>query len=480
MFSPSSFSLLQKKDFLFGCSCWLILKLPFFISSLFPFQKLKKKSLLECLLYLFISSFLHPLSTCSICCLSVFSRFSHLFPPFEIFLFFDCLFVFLYLLLSLHISNPCKLLQNSLFLFSSVSKILGFVCFLFLLDIFLHLFSMFFLCLEKWFLVFCFFFWLSFLVLFFNSFLKKILFLMFWFFHQIGEVTSSFFLFLPFLFFSVLCFFKSFVCEIIVFILKLFLKFLVDPFALHIFYHKKISTQKKHFFVVFQSVFFVSHPFSFIIFHSFFFHPFYLSSLFPFIFLFISCCFSLLYLFSPFSILSLFHYLRVSLSLISLSQVSLSFFSIAFFFHLRNCLCTKKSIISVLIFHDEIQSLLFFTLPSSVFNLLFFFPPCVVLFSFFVQCFFLIYRVSWCYFSWFSFINLLVGVSSKNCRFVFEKFQKISSIQLLIFLCLVVNCSRTFFHAWSKKKNTFLCFQSLFWKISCFLISSFLFAKKIT
>ena len=43
VFSPSSFSLLQKKDFLFGCSCWLILKLPFFISSLFPFQKLKKK-----------------------------------------------------------------------------------------------------------------------------------------------------------------------------------------------------------------------------------------------------------------------------------------------------------------------------------------------------------------------------------------------------------------------------------------------------
>ena len=56
-------------------------------------------------------------------------------------------------------------------------------------------------------------------------------------------------------------------------------------------------------------------------------------------------------------------------------------------------------------------------------------------------------------------------------------FQKISCIQLLVFLFLVINCSRTFFHAWSKK-NTFLCFQSLFRKISCFLISLFLFKKK--
>ena len=55
----------------------------FFISSLFPSKKpFQNFSLLECLLYLFISSFLHPLSTCSICCLSVFSRFSHLFPSF--------------------------------------------------------------------------------------------------------------------------------------------------------------------------------------------------------------------------------------------------------------------------------------------------------------------------------------------------------------------------------------------------------------
>ena len=36
-----------------------------------------------------------------------------------------------------------------------------------------------------------------------------------------------------------------------------------------------------------------------------------------------------------------------------------------------------------------------------------------------------------------------------------------------------------FFHAWSKK-NTFLCFQPLFWKISCFLLCLFLFKKKIT
>ena len=103
-----------------------------------------------------------------------------------------------------------------------------------------------------------------------------------------------------------------------------------------------------------------------------------------------------------------------------------------------------------------------FLLESSCFSL--FFP------------FSLIFRVSWCYFSWFVFINLLFG--SLQNLFVFEKFQKISLIQLLVFPFLVVNCSRTFFM--HDTKNTLLCFQSLFWKISCFLISSYLFAKKVT
>ena len=157
-----------------------------------------KKSFLECLLYLFISSFLHLLSTCSICCLSVFSRFSHLFPPFKIFLVLWFSLCFLYLLLSLHFSNPCKLLQNFLFLFFPFEKLV-FVCFFLLLDAFLHLFFhvLFFLCLEEWFLVF--FFWLSFLVLFFILLFKKILFLMFWFFQQNGEGDIFvFFFFVPF------------------------------------------------------------------------------------------------------------------------------------------------------------------------------------------------------------------------------------------------------------------------------------------
>ena len=57
-----------------------------------------------------------------------------------------------------------------------------------------------------------------------------------------------------------------------------------------------------------------------------------------------------------------------------------------------------------------------------------FFPPCVVL----IPCLFhvlLIISVSWYYFSWFSFINLLFGSLKINCRFVFgQKFQKISLI----------------------------------------------------
>ena len=69
-------------------SLWLLVlthfEASFFISTLFLSKKpFSKNSLLECLLYLFISTFLHPLSTCSICCLSVFSRFSNFFPPFK-------------------------------------------------------------------------------------------------------------------------------------------------------------------------------------------------------------------------------------------------------------------------------------------------------------------------------------------------------------------------------------------------------------
>ena len=133
-------------------------------------------------------------------------------------------------------------------------------------------------------------------------------------------------------------------CEIIVFILRLFLKFLVDPFGLS-FFSPKIKHPEKTFFVVFQSVFFCFTIFLSSFFTLFFSHQFYLSSLFPFTFLFISCCFSLLYLFSPFSILPLFLSLHVSLSFFSLSQASLSFFSIADLAYLL-FVCTHFSFLS--------------------------------------------------------------------------------------------------------------------------------------
>ena len=239
--------------------------------------------------------------------------------------------------------------------------------------------------------------------------------------------------------------------------------------------------------------------------HSFFFHPCYLSSLFPFIFGFISRCLTLHYLFSPFSILPLFHFVSDSDSFSSLSLVSLSFFfSIAvlayflffsnlflspflflisfvltssfcalfFFISVSVCLKKKQIKISVLIFHDEIQSS--FDLPSSVLRRLVFLV-CSMFFSdfsrFLILCFFLI------------FFYQSSSRVEKKCRFVFGKFQEISLIQLLVFLCLVVNCSRTFLHAWSKKTlRFFLCCQHLFEKylVSFVLIPLFLFNKKIT
>ena len=78
---------------------------------------------------------------------------------------------------------------------------------------------------------------------------------------------------------------------------------------------------------------------------------------------------------------------------------------------------------SVIIFRDEIQSSFFFTLPSSVFNLLFFFPLCVVLFSLFVPCFSDFSRFLMLLFLIF-FNNLLYGSLKKNGRFVFGKLQK--------------------------------------------------------
>ena len=227
------------------------------------------------------------------------------------------------------------------------------------------------------------------------------------------------------------------------------MKFLVDPFSLHFFLTKKISTQKnifRCFSVCFWFTFFLSS-----VFKLFFFHPFYLSSPFPFIFLFISCCFSLLYLFSPFrhssftslspcfsfsffsisSFLIFFLHRRFNVSSFCFNSFLFSLFcswshlfwlpSSLLFFHLRICLCPQKN--SVIIFRDEIQSSFFF--PSLLRCLISCFS-----FLFASSCFpclfhvFLIFRVSWCYFSWYSFNNLLYGSLKKKWSFCFWKVPK--------------------------------------------------------
>ena len=94
--------------------------------------------------------------------------------------------------------------------------------------------------------------------------------------------------------------------------------------------------------------------------------------------------------------------------------------------------------------------------------------------------FFLIFRVSWCYFSWIFLSIFFLGLLKKLPFFFFlESFKKYLWFNSLFFFFLLsINCSRTLFHAWSKK-ITFLCFQPLFWKNIVFLtLSLFLFKKK--
>ena len=140
--------------------------------------------------------------------------------------------------------------------------------------------------------------------------------------------VSAFFFFL---FFSVLCFFKSFVCEIIVFILKLFLKFLVAPCTLHFFVTKKKAPRKNIFSLFFNRFF------CFTLFFLHHFSLFFLSSILSFITFSFHLFVHLLLLFSPSSFLSFLHSSSISLS----PCFSFSFFSISslliFFLHRRCC-----------------------------------------------------------------------------------------------------------------------------------------------
>ena len=270
-------------------------------------------SLLECLLCLFIPSFfVHPLSTCSLSCLSVFSRFFHFFAIFNFpfFLVLDCLF-------------------NFLFLFSSVPK-KDFVCFPVCWTCFTFIFPALYCFSVSWGMVsrFC----LNSPFLFSCSFSFTFITFLFWciwkmlFFQQNGEDIFCFFLFLPFFFSSFFCslvfFFFEKVCVIDPFIFELFLEFLVNPFSLSShFSHEKISPET--FIFCFCSVPFLFHfcfqhfslfsiiTFSFIIFPSFLFvHPF--------------------LLFSSFSPLTFLHSFFISLS----QCFSFSFFLYLMFTHL--------------------------------------------------------------------------------------------------------------------------------------------------
>ena len=116
------------------------------------------------------------------------------------------------------------------------------------------------------------------------------------------------------------------VCVTNPFIFELFLEFLVNPFSLFTFLSRKNQARNLHFLFLFNpfSVSLLLSTFFLIFYHHFFFDHFFLSSFCSSLF-----CFSHLFLFSPFSILSLFLYLSVSLSLFfSISCLLIFFFSI--------------------------------------------------------------------------------------------------------------------------------------------------------
>ena len=137
----------------------------------------------------------------------------------------------------------------------------------------------------------------------------------------------------------------------------------------------------------------------------------------------------------------------------------------------------KKSKISVVNFSTWNHVFVFWTLPSSVFHISCFFSPCVVL----IPCLFhvlLIISVSWNYFSWFSFINLLFGSLKNNLSFCFwtkvsKKYHWYSFYHFektLVFLSFINFCFWicSFMHDIQKSFCFFLCFHILCWRISGF------------
>ena len=228
-----------------------------------------------------------------------------------------------------------------------------------------------------------------------------------------------------------------------------------------------------------------------------FYHLCFLCSLFPFILLFIPFCFSLLLLFFLYFSISCFLVLFFSIAVfVYLHFVCTSlFFSLSlsfvldlfcilllylFFHHLRICYFGPE------IFKNFCGQFFLMKFCLCFLNSPFFgvsslvFSPLRRPHSLFVQCFtdnerFLTLLLL-LFFYQFSF-----WISWKNCRFVFgQKFQKnIIDTLLIIFETLVFLefhqflLLRLFFmHDLQKHFAIFLCFQSFFWKISCFFCRS--------
>ena len=220
----------------------------------------------------------------------------------------------------------------------------------------------------------------------------------------------------------------------------------IFPFFFHHFFSS--ITFSFHLFV---HLFLIFSPFSFLSFlHSFFISP---SQCFSFFFLYLMC---FLNCFSPSPFLCIFFCFTSFFPSLLLFLISFffSYFFFTFFFIISvSFFARKNSKISVVNFAWWNYVFVFWTLPSSVFHLLFF-PPCVVL----IPCLFhvsLIISVSWHYFSWFSFINLLFGSQKKKLSFCF--WTKVSKISLILFLSLFL-----------KKKTLFLsfiifAFEFVFW-----------------
>ena len=313
---------------------------------------------------------------------------------------------------------------------------------------------------------------------------------MLFFFQRIGEDIFCFFLSAIFLFFFFcsLVFFSR-VCDKSFYFLNSFWNCLLILFLSSLFYHEK-SAQKPSFFVSVQFLFcftFASNIFpcflsslflSYFSFHLFV-HPFLLFSLF---------------LFSPFSILSLFLYLSVSFTFVSIAVVAYPLFvlthfssvpllwswslcfltsSRVFFLHLRLCFFPKKiSKLSVVNFLKMKLCLYFLNPPvicvkSRVFFLLassFFLVCSMFLFLRFFIVTFLDHR----YFFWFSFSNF--GPLKKTFCFLEKKFKNIILLFVLVlkknpcysFSWKSVFAFNLFFHAWSQKHFAIFCVFNIF------------------